>query len=74
MSRLVSRLVVGLVSKLHGGYIEASRLVSILVAMSHPIIPLGCTLGVPGTPREHTVPPAGCNAGKHGVAIFFIGR
>ena len=42
--RLVSRLVLGLVSKLHGGYIEASRLVAILVAMSHPIIPLGCTL------------------------------
>ena len=40
----VSRLVLGLVSKLHGGYIEASRLVAILVAMSHPIIPLGCTL------------------------------
>ena len=42
--RLVSRLVLGLVSKLHGGYIEAVRLVAILVAMSHPIIPLGCTL------------------------------
>ena len=47
-SRLVSRLVLGLVSKLHRGYMEASRLVSILVAMSHPIIPLGYTLGVPG--------------------------
>ena len=42
--RLVSRLVLGLVSKLHGGYIEAIRLVAILVAMSHPIIPLGYTL------------------------------
>ena len=40
----VSRLVLGLVSKLHRGYIEASRLVAILVAMSHPIIPLVCTL------------------------------
>ena len=24
---------------------------------SHPIIPRGCTLGVPGTPRGRTVPP-----------------
>ena len=65
----VSRLVLGLVSKLHGGYIEASRLVAILVAMSHPIIPLGCTLarcprgaGAPGR-RGRTGAPAGRNAG-----------
>ena len=50
----VSRLVLGLVSKLHGGYIEASRLVAILVARSHPIIPLGCTL-------------ARCPRGRQGV-------
>ena len=52
--RLVSRLVLGLVSKLHGGYIEASRLVAILVAMSHPNTPLGCTL-------------ARCPRGRQGV-------
>ena len=60
MSRLVSRLVLGLVSKLHGGYIEASRLVSILVAMSHPIIPLGCTLA--RCPSRGQGAPAGRNA------------
>ena len=60
----VSRLVLGLVSKLHGGYIEASRLVSILVAMSHPIIPLGCTLArCPRGRQGAQGAPAGRNAG-----------
>ena len=53
---------------------EASRLVSILVAMSHLIIPLGYILGVQGGTRGHKAPPAGRNAGKHGLAISFIGR
>jgi len=68
-------LVVGLVSKLHGGYIEASRLVSILVAMSHPIIPLGCTLArcPRGRQGAHVGAPAGRNAGP-GVSMFSIGR
>ena len=62
--RLVSRLVLGLVSKLHGGYIEASRLVSILVAMSHPTIPLGCTLArCPRGRQGAQGAPAGRNAG-----------
>ena len=78
----VSRLVLGLVSKLHGGYIEASRLVAILVAMSHPIIPLGCTLArcPRGASRQGAggarAPQRGAtqDPGKHGVSMFSIGR
>ena len=50
---------------------EASRLVSILVAMSHPIIPLRYTLGVPGGTRGAQGAPSGAQRRNARSGHFF---